>query len=263
MSSPFPIVLVHGWRSGPWIFNRLRERLETEGIQTWSFDYSRESHKNPAELAPSLSGYIRSMREKTEYTGQIDIISHSMGAMVSRTFCEVFNRAEGENRIRRWIGIAPVNHGAPISNLFVSARNYQFQYNCRYPNLSPEIERCMQDGAIVGNMTFGPFLEKINKAGLCRQIQYYVIAGHNPDKEYRFWPLLAGQTVTMQEGEYMMTYDGDGMVPNRYSVLTGHPFLLFSPLNDPYRMPAEWFNHNRLPRSPVVIDTVISLLLDR
>ncbi len=263
MNPPFPVVLVHGWRSGPWIFNRLRERLDSEGFVTWTFDYFSESHKNPAELAPGLSQYIQSMREKTGYNGSVDIIAHSMGAMVSRTFCEVYNRAEGESRIRRWIGIAPVNHGAPISNLFVSARNYQYRYASRYPTLSPEIERCMQDGAIVGNMTYGPFLDNLKQAGLCSQIQYYVIAGHNPDKEYRFWPMLAGQTVTMQEDEYTMTYEGDGMVPNRYSALAGHPFILFSFRNDPYRMPPEWFNHNRLPRSPVVIDQVVSLLLER
>jgi len=260
ITSP-PVVLVHGWRSGPWIFNRLKNRLEAEGIETWIFDYSRESYKNPVDMAPFLSHFIHGMRQETGYEGSLDMISHSMGAMLSRFFCEVFDRYEGEHRIGKWIGIAPVNHGAPLADLFVNARENLYRYCRLYPELPKEIQKCMCDGAIVGTMTYGPDLRELQQAGLCSGIRYYVIAGHNPEQEYRFWPMFAGQTVAIRDKRYTLTYQGDGMVPNENSYLSGHPFILFSTCNDQYDMPPEWFNHNRLPRSPVVIDEVVTILL--
>ncbi len=255
-----PVVLVHGWRSGPWIFKRLIKRLHSAGIETWIFDYSRESHKNPVELAPTLSQYIQNMREETGYEGSIDLISHSMGAMLSRYYCEVSNRSEGEHRIGKWIGIAPVNHGAPVADIFVRAREEQYTYCCQYPVLPPDIKECMQDGAIVGNMPNGPHVLEMRKAGLCSQVQYYVIAGHNPTQEYRFWPTFAGQTIATVQGRYVLTYNGDGMVPNEHSFLEGHPFILLS-ANQKGDLPPELFNHNGLVRCPAVFDEILNILI--
>jgi triacylglycerol esterase/lipase EstA (alpha/beta hydrolase family) len=53
-------------------------------------------------------------KQQTGYFGKVDIICHSMGAVVSRWYIE---KLDGRNTIRQWIGLAPPNHGSYIANM--------------------------------------------------------------------------------------------------------------------------------------------------
>ena len=109
-----PVILVHGWRGSPVTWSTLRQKIDVEGIDYYIFDYS-PATRDPIMYANKLIQWVKELRTDTGYEGKFDIVTHSMGALVSRWYMEELG---GSEKIRQWIGIAPVNHGAAIADKY-------------------------------------------------------------------------------------------------------------------------------------------------
>ncbi len=110
------VLLIHGLNplntpvSTYW--NKMISTLDDAGIEHHEFDYG-FGYESPEIAASKLQKWIQDIKDTNDYSGQFDIICHSYGAMVSRWYMEQLG---GAKDIRQWIGIAPVNHGAAITD---------------------------------------------------------------------------------------------------------------------------------------------------
>ena len=115
---PIPVVLVHGWKSHPGIWNRLVPRLNEEGISFWSFDYTRLYGASMEVIAGTLRDFIATQREEQGYSGSIDMVCHSIGSCIARYLLEVMDGTTRHERVRQLIAIGPPNNGSALAELF-------------------------------------------------------------------------------------------------------------------------------------------------
>ena len=76
----YPVILVHGWNSHPGISKKLVVRLEAAGILYGKFDHSGMKDLILPEISTALLDYMLAAREKSGWSGPVDIVSHSMGS---------------------------------------------------------------------------------------------------------------------------------------------------------------------------------------
>jgi hypothetical protein len=156
-----------------------------------------------------------------------------MGSLVSRFYIEA--NSENANSVKKWIGIAPVNHGAAIADfeqLFPDKtliRNFLVKM---FPDMKKDT------GAIVNMRTNDPETLSIreNTKGQVAGIEYTVIMGRlgtdptitpiNIASWKDFSKILTkalksdGQSVVnISEKNYGLTWYGDGVVANKQSEL--------------------------------------------
>jgi pimeloyl-ACP methyl ester carboxylesterase len=111
-----PVLLIHGLNLNDTPTERYWATfinfLNAEGIEYHIFDYGR-GIDSPEIYAQQLANWIENLRSTLRYYWKFDLICHSYGAMVSRWYMK---ELQGWPNIRQWIGIAPVNHGAAVTN---------------------------------------------------------------------------------------------------------------------------------------------------
>ena len=118
---PEPIVFVHGWNSSTGTWNTMVGRFTASGFPSnriYRFGYN-TSQSNKTSAA-QLNAFIDQVRAQTG-SPTVDIVSHSMGALVSR-WCTKFSGCNG--KVDDLVTLAGVNHGTYISLCF-------WQTSCR------------------------------------------------------------------------------------------------------------------------------------
>jgi pimeloyl-ACP methyl ester carboxylesterase len=250
-NTSLPVILVHGWRGAPNVWDKLIKKLDDEKIIHYEYDFS-PATGDIQTYAKNLQNFIEEkkidLKDKYSYTGKLDIVCFSMGALVSRYYMEVLKDSED---IRQWIGIAPVSQGAAMANresalwMFGPLRLF---LNIVFPDLWPS-------GAIVEMRTNSDIVKKLKTSPY---VKYRVLAGINSNKiTSGDWRSQNGKTLVMikdsKEKEHIAsTYLGDGMVALEQSVFPG----VFS--IDCF----EGLIHNDLPKDDSVIYKVIQYLKD-
>jgi len=248
-----PVVLVHGWHGNSYVWSHLISKLDEENIPVWDFDYSKNSIEDPRIIAKDLETYIKNKRAETGYTGDIDIVCHSMGAMVSRYYFERINTSETVNQ---WIGIAPVNHGAALADLrdepvtwFVRLLKLIWPFDPLPNPDEPAIIQMNTDSKTVNEL----------EGSLRSDIKYRVIAGYNPTHSWGFSKFF-GLTREKWNGNYYSTYNGDNTVATEQSILLGRDYDVY-PLNgDLQGYAPDSYSHSNLPKNPLVVDRVMEYL---
>ncbi|MFI1890094.1 esterase/lipase family protein [Streptomyces jumonjinensis] len=87
-----PIVFVHGYNSGPGVWNGTKDRAKTYGYnenELFAFDYSKFTPGDTTilNIAAKLGAYIKDSKLTDKSPdGKIDIVAHSMGGLVSRAY---------------------------------------------------------------------------------------------------------------------------------------------------------------------------------
>ncbi|MBP5475860.1 MAG: alpha/beta fold hydrolase, partial [Methanomicrobium sp.] len=112
-----PVILVHGWKSSPRIWSRLIPRLEESGIEYYLFDHSKKNYSDPLLIADELGEFIADIQSRTGCSGAVDIVSHSLGTTITRYLLEVAD-TKRRFKVRRFIGIGPVNRASTLAELF-------------------------------------------------------------------------------------------------------------------------------------------------
>ena len=256
-----PVVLVHGWKSHPGIWNRLVPRLREAGISTWIFDYTTLDGATMEEIAGALGTFIAERKTEESYTGTIDIVCHSIGSCVARFFLEVTDGCARKEQVRQLIAIGPPNNGSALAELFCN------------PVIGPEITERLTGTFVPPN--FDPAADVIvqacrpksatmtalRSAGIRPDIAYRVLCAENRIFTPAFFPCLEGRTFQLLPGGgWEMTYAGDGIVPHADSILPGAtldilPARPFTLEDNPGQ-----YCHLHLPRAPEVVDRVMGYL---
>jgi pimeloyl-ACP methyl ester carboxylesterase len=249
-----PVILLHGWRpaltpSGQVAtWELLKTKLEAAGIPYYEFNYL-PANGNPVEYAHRLQRFMDDIIADSNYAGKFDIICHSMGAMVSRYYMENLG---GADKVRLWIGIAPVNQGAAITdNILLQALRFIIPRILR--SFFPDFN--LMDPAISHMQTDSDTIRKLNDNGISPNVVHKVIVGWNGANRKSFGGLY-GETYAKKTEptghHHYWTNQGDGVVAIEQSRLPGN--FGIDCVND--------VNHNSILFSPTVFTRVIAYLND-
>jgi pimeloyl-ACP methyl ester carboxylesterase len=261
MNHRCPVVLVHGWRSHPGIWNRLAPALSEAGVPFWRFDHTAMQGAGTETIALALQDYIRAKREETGYGGPVDIVCHSMGTCIARYLLEVLDCDKREEDVRQLVGIGPPNNGSAMAELFND------------PERGPEVIRRLsgvfvpqdydpREDTIVQEFRPGSrIVAALRAAGTRDDIDYRIVLGANLTATPAFFPVFDGRTWAIDpDGGWRTTYAGDGIVPHSDSHLPGA--LVDVLPGDPANLARnpEFYCHTMLPRNPEVVARVTEYL---
>jgi len=250
-----PVALVHGWKSHPGIWRDLITRLTNHGIPAWAFAYTDD---HPETVATDLQRYIAGKRKESGYTGDIDIITHSMGTHITRYLLEVIDGGGKEEGVRQLIGIGPPNNGSSMAELFCDAVHGEEMIN-RLTGVFVPKGYIPDDDALVQEVRpKSPTMRKLKRAGLRDDISYQFILGENLTRSAAFFPVFGGRTpVYGEDGEWKTTWSGDGVIPHTDSVIPGAGYEVVP--SDPIRLAERpWrYCHTTLPKNPEVMDAIL------
>mgnify|MGYP001178261450 CR=1 FL=1 len=257
----YPVVLVHGWRSHPGIWNRLTPVLSDSAVPFWRFDHTAMQGAGTEAIALALRDYIHEKREEAGYGGPVDIICHSMGTCIARYLLEVLDGGAREEEVRLLVGIGPPNNGSAMAELFND------------PERGPEVIRSLAgvfvpqgynpgDDTIVQEFRPGSrTVTALRAAGTRDDIAYRILLAANLTGTPAFFPAFGGQTWEIApDGEWRATYAGDGIVPHTDSYLPGAwmDVLPADPAN--LARHPEQYCHTMLPRNPEVVARIMEYL---
>lgn len=261
---PVPVVLIYGWHGAPGAWDVLRPALSKEGIDYWDFDYN--TSIDPTVSANTLSDFIQKKRLTYKrdlypngYTGKIDIVCHSMGAIVSRWYME--QKGHG-NEIRQWIGIAPAHGGSAGAD----SQSFQNEASDDSTITGWQYLICSIFGDSTRYLQTNSVVELILKYDqISPSTTYRVIAGWNPHHDVQFgYGALYRTRAVAPNGSYYWTFNGDMIVAAAQSYQKGMGFDCFPILNEGeeggnYESRCN-FSHVHIHHSPAVINRVIKYL---
>ncbi len=260
-SQSIPVVLVHGWKSHPGIWNRLTPRLNEEDISFWSFDYTSLNGASMEEIAGALRDYTATQRDVQGYAGSIDVVCHSIGSCIARYLLEVLDGSARHEQVRQLIAIGPPNNGSSLAELFcdpvigpgITGRLCGTFVPRNFDPAADVIVQACRPGSIT--------MAALRKAGIRPDIRYRVLCAENITRTPSFFPCFDGKTCELQpDGSWRMTYAGDGIVPLADSVLPGAVIEVLPVDPATFDGDAAQYCHIRLPRAPEVVDRVVEYL---
>jgi triacylglycerol lipase len=109
--NPCPILLVHGVIHNRSAFMRIKQNMEKEGWDNiFTMNYS-TFHGHILQMVDELGQKIEMVMKKTHST-QIDIVAHSLGGIVSRTYMSL---GDGRGKVRRLVTLGTPHQGTRLS----------------------------------------------------------------------------------------------------------------------------------------------------
>ncbi len=239
------VVLIHGLDCGPNIFGQLTSLLNDAGYQTATFGYPSDGPivESAALLGEALSDV------RTRYPElKVDIIAHSLGALVSRAY------VEGDHyngMVDRLIMMTPPNHGSDWTkfSLLMKVREnlMQWKYDKDYSATWFITEGL---GEAVRDMKPGSeFLTTLNEQPRRAGLKYTIIAGSQhpawrlgasvvsapanwvPKRIENVWGIRQARSRLEKTAESMRNHSGssDGPVTVESAKLTGVDDLVVLP----------------------------------
>jgi len=256
-----PVVLVHGWKSHPGIWNRLVPRLREEKIPFWNFDQTPLNGASVEEIAVALQKGIAKTREEREYFGDIDIICHSMGTCVARYMLEVIDGTAHREQVRQLIGIGPPNNGSALAELFNHPRYGQEIITKLSGIFVPHGYDPARDLIVQQFRPYSPTMTTLTSAGIREDISYRIICAGNLSRTPAFFPAFYGKTWEGSPASgWQQTYAGDGIVPHSDSILPGATLDILPHDPSVLEHSSDEYCHIKLPRNQEVIDRIIGYL---
>lgn len=171
------VILVHGLDCNRWIWQSIWPLLEREGFQVASFSYP--ASQSIGDSAKLLAENIAALRE-TYPSIKLDVVAHSMGSLVARSYIEGDAYAGG---IRHLVMLAPPNHGSTWAKAEILSKGFEHYELWRH---DPEWHWTwmITDGLGEAARDLKPksaFLERLNKGPRRDGVKYTIIAGNqNP-----------------------------------------------------------------------------------
>ena len=256
-----PVILVHGWKSHPGIWKNLIPRLSEEDISFWNFDHVAMDDTSLGEIATGLQHYIHSVREETGYSGNLDIVCHSMGTCIARYLLEVVDGKEKQEKVRQLIGIGPPNNGSAMAESF------------NHPDHGPKVINTLtgvfvpegyipEDDVIVQEFRPGSqTMKTLSRAGLKKDITYRIILSTNRTQTPDLFPQFKGKTPELlPDGTWHLTWEGDGIVTHSDSHLSGAEIVILPKDMGNFNQYPDHYSHIKLPRNSEVVEQVIRFL---
>jgi triacylglycerol lipase len=250
-----PVILVHGFMGSTADWSNMIIRLKREGIPNYAYDYA-PALNDFAVYANRFDGWLSSFIRGTKgYNGKIDIVCHSMGALVTRYWMAQRNHANA-NQVGQWIGIGPVISGAAVTDIW-NQRDLRTEFTREhraYMVLLALVNTVVPLGSnsAVNMQTTDPEILALNSGGpygngIETGVKYNIIVGTHASE------ISVGRiqvpTVERIGNTYSLTNIGDGVVANVQQTLPGIQNIAI-----------EGVSHTKLPGNPIVIDNVAQIL---
>jgi triacylglycerol lipase len=109
--NPRPILLVHGVIHNRSAFMRMKNNMEKKGWDNiFTMNYS-TFHGHILQMVEELGEKIEMVMNKTD-SRQIDIVAHSLGGVVSRTYMSL---GEGRGKVKRLVTLGTPHQGTRLS----------------------------------------------------------------------------------------------------------------------------------------------------
>lgn len=258
-----PVVLVHGWKSHPGVWDRLVPRIEEASVPYLVFDYSGMKGASVAEIAAALQDQIARMRQETGYAGGVDMVCHSIGGCIARYLVEVMDGKRREEQVGQVICLGPPNNGSSLAELFNDPehgpRLLDRLAGVFVPRTYDPADDLMAQEVRPGSRT----MAALATAGVREDVTYRLVLTANLSATPAFFPWFEGKTWTLgPEGEWQTTYAGDGIVSHRDSYLPGAGLDILPAGASGLGEHPEHYCHLNLPQNPEVIARVMEYLLD-
>ncbi len=258
-----PVVLVHGWKSSPHIWSRLIPRLEESGIEYYLFDHSKKNYSDSLLIADELGEFIADIQSRAGCPGAVDIVSHSLGTTITRYLLEVAD-TKRQFKVRRFIGIGPVNRASTLAELFNDGR-YAPEILKTLAGVFVPKEFSAADDVLVQGVRFGgKLVANLSDATKRDDIDYRFIVAVNKTRNPDFFRLLEGKTWVFPNrdptGTPVLTYDGDGIVALCESALKDTGYSLLPKDADYFSEKPGSYCHILLPTNREAIDCVVGYL---
>ncbi|MBN1432116.1 MAG: acetyltransferase [Methanomicrobiaceae archaeon] len=262
-SKRYPVVLVHGWKSGPEIWRELTKRLEKESIPYWNFSFTGMEESDPVTIALALKDYIRSARQRMDYYDYIDIICHSTGGFIVRYLLEVIDGELREEKVRFFVGIGPANNGSAMAELFNDPEHGPAILSSLAGLFVPKRYDPAEDAIVQGLRPKSRETSEILASGFRDDINYRVIVSSNNECNPGFFPPFNGKTwVYTKKGSWEMTFLGDGVVAHIDSFVQGAGVDVLPGDREQFISGPFLYCHILLPKNKEVIDRILEYLTD-
>ncbi|MFA7562285.1 MAG: alpha/beta fold hydrolase [Methanoculleus sp.] len=257
-----PVVLVHGWRSHPGIWNRLAPVLSDLKIPLWNFDHTALQNVGTETIALALRDYIHEKRVETGYAGPVDIVCHSMGTGIARYLLEVIDGGGREEEVRMLVGIGPPNNGSAMAELFNDPERSSVVIRSLQGVFVPEDYDPHEDTIVQEFRPRSKLIATLRAAGTRDDIAYRIILGANLTGTPAFFPVFDGRTWEIApDGSWQTTYAGDGIVPHSESFLSGAEMVVLPGDSSYLARNPEHYCHTLLPRNSETIARIRDYLI--
>lgn len=168
------VILIHGLDSGPAYWCDLAPLIKAAGHRVATFNYPNDQplDESASLLADELTGIRRKHRGL-----KIDLLAHSMGALIARAYVE---GDEYQGGVRRLIMLAPPNQGSCYARFSQPAEVIEHvQLWCSEPDW--RWTWLVSDGLGEARRDLSPgstFLEGINSRPRRQGVRYTIVAGN-------------------------------------------------------------------------------------
>ena len=264
IANRIPVVLVHGWKSHPGIWNRLDPLLSAASVPCWKFDHVNMKESAVPDIASALAGFMQEMRDREEYDGPVDMVCHSMGSCIARYFLEVDDGRRKQERVRQLICLGPPNTGSALAELFNDPSRRDGILATLAGVFVPRDYDPGNDPLVQDVRPGSHVMEKLKAAGIRPDIRYRIIVTANTSGDPAFFPWFSGRTWECTgAGIYRETFSGDGIVANAESCLPGvcPDVITGNPSAPESAVPQVQYCHINLPRNPAVMNRILQYLV--
>jgi pimeloyl-ACP methyl ester carboxylesterase len=168
------VILIHGLDCNRSNWGAMAALLEGQGYQVGYFSYP--SDEPIADSGALLARHMRALREQFPRL-PLDMVAHSMGALVARDYVEGDQYAGGIDHL---ILLAPPNHGSPWAG-YRFLLEVQEHYNLWRHNPKWHWTWMITDGVGEAGRDLKPqsaFLQRLNERPRRAGVQYTILAGN-------------------------------------------------------------------------------------
>lgn len=107
-----PILFVHGWLGSASSFKTMVGRFEAAGwdkdrLFNWVYDWTVSNVTTAESIKTSVETIL-----KLTHSKEVDIVTHSMGALSSRYYIKELG---GATKVKHWVSLAGPNHGTALA----------------------------------------------------------------------------------------------------------------------------------------------------
>jgi triacylglycerol lipase len=124
-----PILFVHGYLESESLWKTMIERFEKDGwgkaeLNNWKYDTLQSNVTTAKEVSSKVSGIL-----KATGASQVDLITHSMGALSTRYYIKNLG---GETTVDEWVSLGGPNHGTTLASFCSTASCVEMRINSTF-----------------------------------------------------------------------------------------------------------------------------------
>jgi uncharacterized alpha/beta hydrolase family protein len=208
---PLPVLLIHGYKSGPEVWNQWLPELQEDGIRAKAVRFSIDDDCGSSKShAQQLEKIVRDFKAETR-SDKINIVAHSKGGLDARLY---LSNNPSSDDVSKLIMIGTPNLGSPAATLAkYNAAIVMMFYPMMYPYLTEFFCLPALNDLVEGS--------EVSVVGINENTDYYTIAGIWTPRPYLTFfdqndsncPQSSWLPLQRWTGDYIVGGEDDGIVP--------------------------------------------------